>query len=218
MVSGTDVRRPLGQLKPSGSEAPIFGPCQKLDIELELGAIVGTPSRMGEPVTVAQAYDMIFGYVLLNDWSARDIQTWEYQPLGPFQSKAFATTISPWIVTREALEPYRVSTPKRVTPLLPYLTEIAHNNFDIRLEVAMCPRGAERTTIISRANSKHLYYSAAQQLAHHAVGGLHDMCRRSPRFGYDFRTNQGQPRLPAGDELERQGANRSRQPQVADVH
>src|SRR6266404_8546782 len=114
---------PLGQLKASGAETPSFGPSQRLDIELEMGAVVGTPSQMGEPITVAEADEMIFGYVLLNDWSARDIQAWEYQPLGPFQGKAFATSISPWVVTKEALEPFRVWTPERERPLLPYLQE-----------------------------------------------------------------------------------------------
>ncbi len=104
VVSGTDIHRPNGQLKGPQETEPRFGPCAKLDIELELGAIVGTPNQLGQPVTAKQAYDNIFGYVLMNDWSARDIQVWEYQPLGPFQSKAFATTISPWVVTREALE------------------------------------------------------------------------------------------------------------------
>ena len=121
VVSGTDVRRPWGQLKAPDADAPRFAPCERFDIELELGAIVGMPTTLGETLTVAQAYEKIFGYVLLNDWSARDIQTWEYQPLGPFQSKATATTISPWVVTRDALEPFRVATPERVKPLLAYL-------------------------------------------------------------------------------------------------
>lgn len=171
VASGTPIHRPLGQTKTPTAEAPGFGPCANLDIELELGAIVGTPSRRGEPITVAQAYDMIFGYVLLNDWSARDIQAWEYQPLGPFQSKAFATSISPWVVTRDALEPFRVPTPERINPLLPYLAERQPNNFDINLEVELRPAGTSRATRISRTNYKFMYYSAAQQLAHHAVSG-----------------------------------------------
>jgi len=170
VVSGTPIRRPLGQYKIPGADDPIFGPSQKLDIELELGAVVGTASTMGEPITVARAYEMIFGYVLLNDWSARDIQAWEYQPLGPFQAKAFATTISPWIVTRDALEPFRTATPTRLKPLLPYLREATPNNFDIRLEVSLTPEGGLSTTIC-RTNYRHMYYSSAQQLAHHAVGG-----------------------------------------------
>ncbi|NJO23661.1 MAG: fumarylacetoacetase [Sphingomonadales bacterium] len=171
VVSGTDVRRPLGQTKPANATEPLFGPCQRLDFELELGAVVGTPNTMSMPITTSQAYDMIFGYVLLNDWSARDIQAWEYQPLGPFQAKAFATSISPWIVTRDALEPFRVPAPEPVKPLLPYLRERAPNNFDINLEVSLRPEVAGSATTISRTNYKNMYYSAAQQLAHHAVGG-----------------------------------------------
>ena len=170
VVSGTDIRRPLGQLKGPDDAAPRLGPCARLDIELELGAIVGTPNRMGEPITTAQAYEMIFGYVLLNDWSARDIQVWEYQPLGPFQSKAFATSISPWVVTRDALAPFRVPTPERIKPLLPYLAEDAPYNFDIDLEVSLSPKGG-RPTVLSRTNQRYMYYSAAQQLTHHALSG-----------------------------------------------
>ena len=121
VVSGTDIRRPLGQLKAPEAERPRFGPSRRLDIELEMGAVLGQGSEMGSPITVAEADRMIFGYVLLNDWSARDIQAWEYQPLGPFQAKAFATSISPWIVTAAALEPFRTHTPEREEPLLPYL-------------------------------------------------------------------------------------------------
>jgi fumarylacetoacetase len=171
VVSGTDVRRPLGQSKAPTAEVPSFGPSRRLDIELEMGAIIGTPSTMGEPVTTAEAYAMIFGYVILNDWSARDIQAWEGQPLGPFQAKAFATTISPWIVTSEALEPYRVKTPERIKPLLPYLNETAPHNFDIHLEFALKPAGAAKATTLARTNYKYMYYSAAQQLTHHAIGG-----------------------------------------------
>jgi len=171
VVSGTEIRRPLGQIKPADADAPVFGPCRRLDIELEMGAVVGLPNRMGEPVTVAEADDMIFGYVLLNDWSARDIQAWEYQPLGPFQSKAFATSISPWVVTKAALEPFRASTPEREKPLLPYLREPGPMLYDIELEVLMQPEGAARATTIARTNYRHMYYSAAQQLAHHAIGG-----------------------------------------------
>ncbi|MDJ0947963.1 MAG: fumarylacetoacetase [Alphaproteobacteria bacterium] len=171
VVSGTAIRRPLGQTKPAESDAPIFGPCRRLDIELEMGAVVGLPNPFGEPVTVAEADDMIFGYVLLNDWSARDIQAWEYQPLGPFQAKVFATSISPWVVTKAALEPFRVSTPAREKPLLPYLREPGPMLYDVELEVRMQPEEAAAASTISRTNYKHMYYSAAQQLAHHAIGG-----------------------------------------------
>ncbi len=171
VVSDTDVRRPLGQLMPAGAEAPIFGACKRLDIELEIGAVVGTPNGIGQPVTVERAYEMIFGYVVLNDWSARDIQKWEYQPLGPFQGKAFATTISPWVVTREALEPYRVNTPERVKPLLPYLQEQTPNNYNLELEIGIRPKGADGFKTISKTNYSAMYYSSAQQLAHHASSG-----------------------------------------------
>ena len=171
VVSGTPVPRPLGQTKAPDAEMPSFGPCKRLDIELEMGAVVGTASRPGEPVSVAQADDMIFGYVLLNDWSARDIQAWEYQPLGPFQAKAFATSISPWVVSKAALEPFRVSTPDREKPLLPYLNEPGPMSYNIRLQVFMQPAGSDRATCISTTNYDNLYYSAAQQLAHHASSG-----------------------------------------------
>ena len=170
VVSGTEITRPNGQLKAPDAEAPHFGPCQRLDIELEMGAIVGTSTEMGQPITIDQADEMIFGYVLLNDWSARDIQAWEYVPLGPFQAKATATTISPWIVTKAALEPFRASTPPREKELLPYLQEPGPMLYDIDLEVALAPEG-KTETVISRTNYNEMYYSSAQQLAHHASGG-----------------------------------------------
>ena len=171
VVSGTDIRRPLGQLKPPTDEVPHFGPCKRLDIELEMGAVVGTPNLMGEPVTVQEADDMIFGYVILNDWSARDIQAWEYQPLGPFQAKVFASSISPWVVTKAALEPFRCSTPEREKPLLPYLQEPGPMLYDIDLAVEMQASGADSATTLSRTNYNQMYYSSAQQLCHHAIGG-----------------------------------------------
>ncbi len=168
VVSGTDVVRPWGQVKAPDEALPRFAPSARFDLELEFGAIVGTPSK--GMVSVAEADAMIFGYVLLNDWSARDIQTWEYQPLGPFQAKATATTISPWIVTRAALEPFRVPTPERERPLLPYLREPGPMGYDIALEVGLAPEGG-RETVISRSNVRELYYSAAQQFAHHTSCG-----------------------------------------------
>lgn len=168
VVSGTDIRRPHGQLKGVDDEVPRFGPSQRFDIELELGAIVGQPSN--GPISVAQAFKNIFGYVLLNDWSARDIQAWEYQPLGPFQSKATATSISPWIVTAEALAPFRVDTPERELPLLPHLADDGPMLYDIVLEVGLRPEGGNET-VISRTNYREMYYSAAQQLAHHTSAG-----------------------------------------------
>ncbi|MTI16151.1 fumarylacetoacetase [Rhodobacteraceae bacterium RKSG542] len=171
IVSGTAVRRPMGQLKGPNDTAPRFGPCARLDIELEMGAVVGLPTEMGEPISVQEADDLIFGYVLLNDWSARDIQAWEYQPLGPFQAKAFATSISPWVVSKAALEPFRTSTPEREKELLPYLAEPGPMLYDIELEVSMLPNGGDKATTIARTNYNNMYYSAAQQLAHHASSG-----------------------------------------------
>ncbi|MDA9351782.1 fumarylacetoacetase [Ascidiaceihabitans sp.] len=170
VVSGTKITRPNGQMKAADADMPSFGPCQRLDIELEIGAIVGGSNPLGQPITVAQADEMIFGYVLLNDWSARDIQAWEYQPLGPFQAKAFATTISPWIVTQAALEPFRTSTPDREKDLLPYLAEPKPMLFDIDLSASIAPAGKTATTI-TRTNYNQMYYSAAQQLTHHASSG-----------------------------------------------
>ncbi len=174
VVSGTDIHRPWGQLKGPDDDTPRFAPSERFDIELELGAIVGTPNPFGQPVTVQQAYDMIFGYVLLNDWSARDIQAWEYQPLGPFQAKATATSISPWIVTAEALEPYRAPCPERIHPLLAYLEEEMPCNFDIELAITLAPENGSATRI-SRTNYQSMYYSCAQQLAHHTTSGC-PMC------------------------------------------
>ena len=170
VVSGTDIRRPWGQLKGPQDEAPRFAPSERFDLELELGAIVGTPSPFGQPVSVAEADAMIFGYVLLNDWSARDIQAWEYQPLGPFQSKATATSISPWIVSREALEPFRCPGPERVKSLLDYLQEPGPMSYNIDLAVEMTPKGGQ-PTVIARTNYREMYYSSAQQLAHHTTAG-----------------------------------------------
>ncbi|WP_298974738.1 fumarylacetoacetase [uncultured Roseobacter sp.] len=170
VVSGTEIRRPSGQTKAPDADLPAFGPCQKLDIELEMGAVVGMSTQMGQPISVAEADQMIFGYVLLNDWSARDIQAWEYQPLGPFQAKAFATSISPWIVTTAALDPFRTSTPEREKDLLPYLQEPRPMLFDIDLAVLIEPDGGA-SEVIARTNYKEMYYSAAQQLAHHASSG-----------------------------------------------
>ncbi|KMW58931.1 Fumarylacetoacetase [Candidatus Rhodobacter oscarellae] len=168
VVSGTEVRRPWGQLKSPDHEVPAFLPCRRFDIELEMGAIVGTGSD--RPVSVDEAEDMIFGYVLLNDWSARDIQAWEYQPLGPFQAKATATSISPWIVTKAALEPFRTSTPEREKELLPYLTENKPGLYDIPLSVTIQPENGSET-VLAQTNYSEMYYSSAQQLAHHTTAG-----------------------------------------------
>ena len=168
VVSGTPVRRPWGQLKGPDDAAPRFAPCARFDLELEMGAVVGTASD--GPVTVDEADAMIFGYVLLNDWSARDIQAWEYQPLGPFQAKATATTISPWIVTKAAMEPFRVDTPAREVPLLDHLKDTGPMLYDIDLTVTLAPAGKPATEI-AQTNYREMYYSAAQQLAHHTTSG-----------------------------------------------
>ncbi|MCB1366881.1 MAG: fumarylacetoacetase [Rhodobacteraceae bacterium] len=168
VVSGTDVRRPWGQLKSPDHDLPAFLPCRRFDLELEMGAIVGTASD--GPITVAEADENIFGYVLLNDWSARDIQAWEYQPLGPFQAKSTATTISPWIVTKAALEPFRCDTPPREFELLDHLKDVGPMLYDIDLSVTLAPEGKAPTTI-AETNYREMYYSAAQQLAHHTSAG-----------------------------------------------
>jgi fumarylacetoacetase len=171
VVSGTKVKRPRGQLKPTSAEVPSFGPCKRLDFELEMGVVVGQPSPIGEMLTEKQAEEMIFGFVLLNDWSARDIQQWEYVPLGPFQAKAFATSISPWIVTREALEPFRVHGPAQDPSPLPYLQQAQPNNYDLTLDVGLRAAGMNETTKLCRTNFKYMYWSSVQQLVHHASSG-----------------------------------------------
>lgn len=168
VISGTEVQRPSGQLKGPNDDRPRFGPSARFDFELELGAIVGTASQ--GRISVDQADANIFGYVLLNDWSARDIQAWEYQPLGPFQSKATATTISPWIVTQSALDPFRVSTPDREFEILDHIKDTGPMLFDIDLQVELIPASTQATTI-TRTNYKEMYYSCAQQLAHHTSSG-----------------------------------------------
>ena len=171
VVSGTKVRRPRGQLKPPSAEVPSFGPCKRLDFELEMGVVVGQPSAMGEMLTEAQAEAMIFGFVLLNDWSARDIQQWEYVPLGPFQAKAFATSISPWVVTREALEPFRIQGPAQDPAPLPYLQQVLPNNYDLQLDVALRATPDNEGQRICHTNFKYMYWSSVQQLVHHASSG-----------------------------------------------
>ncbi|MFT4715190.1 MAG: fumarylacetoacetase [Paracoccaceae bacterium] len=168
VISGTDIRRPWGQLKSPDQDIPAFLPCRRFDLELEMGAIVGTSSD--GPISVDEADENIFGYVLLNDWSARDIQAWEYQPLGPFQAKATATSLSAWIVTAAALAPFRCKTPEREFELLDHLKDTSPMLYDIALDVTLAPQGKAATTI-SRTNYKEMYYSAAQQLAHHTTAG-----------------------------------------------
>ncbi|MGS2763722.1 fumarylacetoacetase [Sinomicrobium sp. M5D2P9] len=168
--SGIPVRRPMGQTMPPGETTPVFGPSKRVDFELEMAFITTDANQLGEPIPVKEAEDYIFGMVLFNDWSARDIQKWEYVPLGPFLAKNFASSISPWIVTLDALEPFRVAGPKQEPVPLPYLQYEGKKSFDIELEVSLTPENSEPVTV-SRSNFKYMYWTMAQQLAHHTVNG-----------------------------------------------
>jgi fumarylacetoacetase len=165
VVSGTDIRRPSGQILPPGSQTPVFQPSERLDFELEMAFVIGKDSKLGRPVAVDEAEDYIFGLLLFNDWSARDIQKWEYVPLGPFLGKSFASSVSPWIVPLEALEPFRVSGPPQRPKPLDYLRTRDRAHYDVQLGVRLNDR------VISRSNTRHLYWSMAQQLAHHTSNG-----------------------------------------------
>lgn len=167
---GTPVRRPLGQTYPKGADAPVFGPSKLVDFELEMAFITTDANVLGEPIPLEEAEDYIFGLVLFNDWSARDIQKWEYVPLGPFLAKNFASSISPWIVTLDALEPFRVQSPKQDPEPLPYLRQHGKHSFDITLEVDLTPKNG-LPTMVTRSNFKHMYWTMAQQMAHHTVNG-----------------------------------------------
>jgi fumarylacetoacetase len=168
--SGTPIRRPNGQTMPKGAEKPVFGPSKLLDFELEMAFITTDANAIGEPIAISEAENYIFGLVLFNDWSARDLQKWEYVPLGPFLGKNFASSISPWIVTLDALEPFRVPSPKQDPEPLPYLMQEGDHSFDIHLEVDITPQNEPATTI-TRSNFKYMYWTMAQQLAHHTVNG-----------------------------------------------
>jgi fumarylacetoacetase len=170
VVSGTDIHRPKGQIKPLDSEIPLFCPSQKVDFELEMAFITCTETKLGSSISTKDAEEHIFGFVLFNDWSARDIQNWEYVPLGPFLGKNFGSTISPWIVTLDALQPFRVKGPDQFPQVLPYLVANGEKNFDISLEVLIKPEQSDETTV-SRSNFKYMYWNVNQQLAHHTVNG-----------------------------------------------
>ena len=172
IVSGTDVIRPSGQLKPNPDDRPIFSPCKRLDFELETAFVVGRGNDIGQPITVDAATDHIFGMVLLNDWSARDIQKWEYVPLGPFNAKTFASEVSPWIVTMDALAPFKTACPTQEPKPLAYLNEKDSNNsFDINLSVELLPENSDEATVVCETNFKYMYWSMAQQLTHHTITG-----------------------------------------------
>lgn len=168
--SGIPIKRPVGQTLPKGETSPVFGPSQRIDFELETGFITTDANLLGENIPVNEAEDYIFGMVLLNDWSARDIQTWEYIPLGPFLSKNFATSISPWIITLDALEPFRVASPRQSPMPLPYLQQEGNRTFDINLEVYLQPKD-KKAKLICESNFKFLYWTMSQQLAHHTING-----------------------------------------------
>jgi fumarylacetoacetase len=172
VVSGTDIRRPMGQTKADDADRPGYGPSRLMDFELEMGFFVGPGNRLGEPIPIGTAAEHIFGMVLVNDWSARDIQKWEYVPLGPFLGKNFATSISPWVVTLDALEPFRCAGPPQDDPEpLPYLTRPQDQSYDIHLEVLLQSGGMDRPARIATSNFRYMYWDICQQLAHHTANG-----------------------------------------------
>ena len=170
VVSGTEIIRPKGQTKPADLDSPIFGPSKQLDFELEMAFIVNKNTEMGESISTAEAEEVIFGMVIFNDWSARDIQSWEYVPLGPFLGKNFGSSISPWVVTLEALNPFRTESPKQEPEVLDYLKFSGDKNFDINLEVYIQPENGTEN-LISQSNYKFMYWNMTQQLAHHTING-----------------------------------------------
>ncbi|KON68051.1 fumarylacetoacetase [Peribacillus butanolivorans] len=195
--SGTKVRRPSGQRKPKDAD-PVFGPSIQLDFELEMGWFIGPGNRPGEPIPVNQAEDHVFGLVLVNDWSARDIQAWEYQPLGPFNSKNFATSISPWVVPLEALDPFRTPGPQQEPEPFPYLQQTKDGAFNINLEAHLTPENTEQSTKITNTNFSYLYWSIAQQVAHHTITG----CNLRPGDMHASGTISGPNREERGSLLE----------------
>jgi fumarylacetoacetase len=199
VVSGTDVRRPMGQTKADDADLPTYGPSRLMDFELEMGFFVGPGNRLGEPIPIADAMEHIFGMVLVNDWSARDIQKWEYVPLGPFLGKNFATSISPWVVTMEALEPFRCAGPAQDAPEpLDYLKNPGDCAFDIHLEVRLKSEMMTDPTTIASSNFKYMYWSICQQLAHHTVNG----CNAQPGDLYGSGTISGPEKHERGSMLE----------------
>ena len=170
VVSGINFHRPKGQMKPADAEKPIFGVSKQLDFELEMAFVLNKNTEIGESISTQEAEDAIFGMVIFNDWSARDIQSWEYVPLGPFLGKNFCSSISPWVVTLEALEPFRTASPKQEPEVLDYLKFEGDKNFDINLEVYLQPENGEEN-LICQSNYKYMYWNMVQQLAHHTING-----------------------------------------------
>lgn len=175
ILSGEPIHRPKGQIKPDPAADPLFAPCRNLDFELETAFITFDGKPLGDSISTTEAEDYIFGMVLFNDWSARDIQTWEYVPLGPFLAKNFASSISAWIVTLDALEPFKTVTPEQAPEVLSYLKYEGLKSYDIQLEVAIKPENSSET-VVSRSNFKYMYWNMAQQLAHHTVNGCNIRC------------------------------------------
>ena len=177
VISGTPVKRPNGQTLPMGDENPVFGPCRLMDFELEMGCFIGPGNELGDPISTENAGNHLFGLILVNDWSARDIQKWEYVPLGPFGAKNLATSISPWVIPFEALEPFRIDDPVQEDPTpLPYLQCEKNWTFDMKLEVKIKTPTMEKSETISESNYKYMYWNLAQQLAHHTITG----CNMNP--------------------------------------
>ena len=171
IVSGKNIHRPKGQIIPHDSESPIFSSSNRVDFELEMGYIIGKNSSLGSSISTANAEDYIFGKVLFNDWSARDIQKWEYVPLGPFLGKSFASSISPWVVTMEALDPFRIAGPVQEPNVLDYLKFDGLKNYDINLSVSITPEDSNIESIVCNSNFKYMYWNMNQQIAHHTVNG-----------------------------------------------
>jgi len=199
VISGTEVRRPMGQTRPADTDRPVYGPSRLMDFELEMGFFVGPGNRLGDTIPIAEAPDHIFGMVLVNDWSARDIQAWEYVPLGPFLGKNFATSISPWVVTMDALEPFRCAGPEQVDPEpLAYLRAPDDRAYDIHLEVRLQTRKMARPATIATSNFRYMYWNVCQQLAHHTVNG----CNARPGDLYGSGTISGPAKHERGSMLE----------------
>jgi fumarylacetoacetase len=212
VVDGTSVKRPRGQVKPPKAESPSFSESKRLDYEVEVGVIIGKSNEMGSPVPIRETEDYVFGLVLLNDWSARDVQTWEYIPLGPFNAKNFATTISPWIITLEALEPFRCELPKQDPEPLKYLSDPKLQSWDIPINVSIKSKNQTEENIVSTTNYKYMYWTVKQQIAHHTVTGcklnVGDVLGSGTISGTDpssygclFEMNQGGTKIiPVGNE------------------